>query len=86
MWSKDIPATEKALKDIQDRLEDIAEEARKARREAAQSLDEIRETEKEINKTFNNLAGEHPEFNFTIDMARIDDLVNGDAFQDELAN
>ena len=56
-----MPETEKALKEIQDRLEDIAEEARKARREAAKSLDEIREAEREIDKTFGNLTGEHPE-------------------------
>lgn len=85
LWSKEMPETEKALKEIQDRLEDIAEEARKARREAAQSLDEIRETEKEIEKTFNNLSGEHPELNFDIDVARINDLVNSEAFQDEIA-
>jgi len=86
LWSKDIPATDKALKEIQDRLEDIAEEARKARREAAKSLDEIREAEREIDKTFGNLTGEHPEWNLTVDFGRLDDLTNSSAFQDQLAD
>ena len=85
LWSKEMPETEKALKDIQDRLEDIVEEVRKARREAAQTLDEIRETEKEVEKTFHNLTGEHPAFNLEIDFDRLDDLVNGEAFQEEIA-
>lgn len=77
LYSKDIPGTEKALKEIQDRLEDIAEETRKARREAAETLHELRDTARDTEKTYKNLFGEHPEINIDIAMRGIDDIMNG---------
>ena len=84
LWSKDIPATEKALKEIQDRLEDIAEEARKARREAAKELADLRDTMRDTEKTYNNLFGEHPTLDFNISMRGVDDILGSKALDAEL--
>lgn len=85
LWSKDIPDTEKALKEIQDRLEDIAEEAFKARREAAQMLNDMRETARDTEQTFQNLFGEHPEINFNLSMKSIDEIIGGPELEANLA-
>lgn len=84
LWSKDIPDTEKALKEIQDRLEDIAEEAHKARREAAQDLADLRDTMRDTEQTYNNLFGEHPTLDFEIAMDNIEDILGGDRLNAEL--
>ena len=76
--SKDMIDTQKALEEIQNRLEDIRYEAYKARKEAAEQLKDLRDDRREFNESIATLFNDDTSLSLGNAMSRFKDLFQAD--------
>lgn len=76
--SKDMIDTQKALEEIQNRLEDIRYEAYKARKEAAEQLKDLRDDRREFNESIATLFNDDTSLSLGNAMNRFKDLFQAD--------
>lgn len=76
--SKDMIDTQKALEEIQNRLEDIRYEAYKARKEAAEQLKDLRDDRREFNESIATLFNDDSSLSLRNAMSRFKDLFQAD--------
>lgn len=76
--SKDMIDTQKALEEIQNRLEDIRYEAYKARKEAAEQLKDLRDDRREFNESIATLFNDDTSLSLGNAMSRFKDLFKAD--------